>query len=61
MYFDPREYIIFDEKEAKTVLNYYVAFHLSDTEKNRKLEQELVRYLKEILEEDESTLEASCL
>ena len=54
MYFDPREYVIFDEREAKTVLNYYVAFHLSDTEKNRKLEQELVRYLKEILEEDEA-------
>ncbi len=53
MYFDPREYIIFDEKDAKTVLNYYVAFHLSDTEKNKKLEYELVRYLKEILEEDE--------
>ena len=58
MYFDPREYVVFDEREAKTVLNYYVAFHLSNTEKNRKLESELVRYLKEILEEDEVSAES---
>ena len=56
MYFDPREYIVFEEKEAKTTLNYYVAFHLSDTEKHKKLEKELVRYLKEVLEEDTEEL-----
>lgn len=54
MYFDPREYVVFEEKEAKTTVNYYIAFHLSETENNKRLEKELVHYLKEILEEEES-------
>lgn len=52
LYFDPREYIIFDEKEMQTKIQYYVVFHLKDSEKNRKVERELVRYLKELLEEE---------
>ena len=52
LYFDPRNYIVFNEKTAKTKVQYYVAFNLSNTEKNKAIEQALVHYLKEILDED---------
>lgn len=52
LYFDPREYFIINEKKASTKIQYYVVFNLKDNAKNKKLEQELVHYLTEILEEE---------
>lgn len=50
LHFDPLEYVVLNERVQHKDINYYVAFHLPENEKNKKLEQELVRYLKEILE-----------
>lgn len=50
LYFDPLEYVVLSERPLQKEISYYVAFHLNDNEKNRTLEQNLVRYLQEILE-----------
>ena len=50
LHFDPLEYIAFRERPLNREIKYYAAFHLTENEKNKKLEQELVRYLTEILE-----------
>ena len=50
LHFDPLEYVSIGERPLDREINYYVAFHLSENERNQKLEKELVRYLKEILE-----------
>lgn len=50
LHFDPLEFIVFRERPLKQEISYYAAFHLSENEKNKLLEQELVHYLQEILE-----------
>ena len=50
LYFDPLEYVILSERPLEREINYYVAFHLAENEHNKRMETELVRYLKEILE-----------
>lgn len=50
LYFDPLEYIVLSERPLQKEISYYVAFHLNENEKNKTLEENLVRYLKEILE-----------
>ena len=50
LHFDPLEYIALRERPLDKEIKYYAAFHLKDTENNKKLEQELVHYLQEILE-----------
>lgn len=49
MHFDPTEFLIVREKTLKTQIRYYVAFNLKSTDKNLRLEQEMVKYLKEML------------
>lgn len=48
MSFEPTEYQIFMEREAKTI-RYFVVFNLKKNSANLKLERELVSYLKEVL------------
>ena len=50
MHFDPLEYVALRERPLDKEIKYYAAFHLSENEKNKLLEQELVHYLQEILE-----------
>lgn len=49
MHFDPREYIILREKQTKVPIQYYAVFHLKKNKNNQLLEQEMVRYLQEVL------------
>ena len=50
LHFDPLEYVALRERPLHRTIKYYAAFHLTENNKNKKLEQELVRYLQEILE-----------
>lgn len=49
MHFDPTEYVIIREKQLKKPIQYYAVFNLRLTAHNMRLEQEMVKYLKEVL------------
>ena len=49
MYFDPTEYRLVGERQLKTTIQYYAAFHLKANAANLKLEQAMVGYLQEML------------
>lgn len=47
--YNPQEFVIVGERELQRPIEYYVAFHLKDTQKNRELEEEVKKYLKEFV------------
>ena len=50
LHFDPTEYIVLHSAPLQTEINYYVAFHLTENEKNKRIEQSLVQYLEQLFE-----------
>lgn len=55
MYFDPTEFEIIGECE-KRVGKYYAAFHLRQTEQNMRLEDDIIKVLREIMKEDDAPI-----
>jgi len=49
LHFDPTEYIIFHERNMKEKIRYYAVFNLPENKVNVELEQEMVKYLEEML------------
>lgn len=47
--YNPQEFVVVGERELQRPIQHYVAFHLKDTQRNRQLEQEMTKYLGEML------------
>ncbi len=48
MYFDPTDYFVFGGRQLKTIIRYYAVFDLKANEANLKIEEAMVKYLREM-------------
>ena len=48
MYFDPTDYFVFGGRQLKTIIRYYAVFNLKANEANLKIEEAMVKYLREM-------------